>query len=105
MLHDLEYVPVQRNAGIDAILKQEFEGGPITVRVQRAGETLLDAASKLANASVSKGARLMFVVAISRSGCFPFADELPAGVVAIESVALGIREYLEGLKAESLTDK
>jgi site-specific DNA-methyltransferase (adenine-specific) len=104
MLHGLEFTPVQRNSGIDAILKQEFEGGPVTVRVQRPGETLLDAARKLSNASLSKGARLMFVVAISRSGCFPFADELPAGVVAIESAALRIREHLEGLVAEHPTD-
>ncbi len=95
MLQGLEYVPVQRNAGIDAILKQEFEGGPVTVRVQRPGETLFDAAQKLSHASAGKGAKLMFVVVQSRGGCFEFADELPSGVVPIESPALGIREHLD----------
>jgi site-specific DNA-methyltransferase (adenine-specific) len=97
MLDGLEYVPVQRNSGIDAILKQEFDGGPVTLRVQRRGETLLDAAKKLSSASVSKGAKLMFIIALTRGGCFEFADELPAGVVAIESPSLGIREHLDEL--------
>jgi site-specific DNA-methyltransferase (adenine-specific) len=103
MLQGLEYVPIQRNNGIDAILKQEVHAGPVTVRIQRPGETLLDAAQKLAKASAGKGAKLMFVVALARGGCFEFADELPAGVVAIESPALGIREHLEKLKASHPT--
>lgn len=103
MLQGLEYVPVQRNNGIDAILKQEFDGGPVPIRVQRAGETLLDAALKLSRASVDKGAKLMFVVAVARGGCFEFADELPAGVLAVESPALAIRDHLERMKEDHRT--
>jgi site-specific DNA-methyltransferase (adenine-specific) len=99
MLQGLEYVPVQRNNGIDAILKQEFNGGPVTIRVQRPGETLLDAAQKLWQASVGKGAKLMFVIALARGGCFEFANEFPPGVVTIESPGLGIKEYLNKLKS------
>jgi site-specific DNA-methyltransferase (adenine-specific) len=99
MLQGLDYVPVQRNNGIDAILKQEFNGGPVTVRVQRLGETLLDAAQKLSSASADKGAKLMFVVVLARGGYFEFANELPSGVIAIESPALDIREHLEKFKA------
>lgn len=95
MLQGLEYIPVQRNNGIDAILKQGFEGGPVTIRVQRSGETLLDAALKLSKASAGKGAKIMFVVALARGGCFEFADELPPGVIAVESPALSIRNHLE----------
>ncbi len=98
MLHGLEYVPVQRNSGIDAILKEEFNGGPVTVRVQRRGETLLEAAQKLSKASSSKGTKLMFVIALERGGCFEFAHELPTGVIAIESPALSIREHLDKLR-------
>ena len=98
MLQGVEYVPVQRNAGIDAILKQDFAGGPVPVLVQRPGETLVEAARKLSKASISKGAKLMFLIALTKGGSFDFADELPAGVVIIESPALGIREYLDKLK-------
>jgi site-specific DNA-methyltransferase (adenine-specific) len=98
MLQGLEYVPVQRNNGIDAILKQDFDGGPVPIRVQRSGETLLDAALKVSKASAGKGAKVMFVVALARGGCFEFADELPTGVLAVESPALGIRDHLERMK-------
>lgn len=98
MLQGLEYVPVQRNNGIDAILKQEFDGGPVPIRVQRVGETLLDAAMKLSRASAGKGAKLKFVVALARGGCFEFAKELPSDVVAVESPALGIRDHLDNLR-------
>ncbi|MDZ4783726.1 MAG: site-specific DNA-methyltransferase [Planctomycetia bacterium] len=97
MLQGLECVPVQRNSGIDAILKREFDGGPVTVRVQRMGESLMDAARKLASASAGKGAKVMFVVALTRGGSLEFANELPVGVVAIESPGLSIRERLEHL--------
>ncbi len=99
-------VPVQRNAGIDAILKQDFAGGPVPILVQRPGETLLEAARKLSKAAASKGAKLMFLIALARGGCFDFADELPAGVVVIESPALGIREHLDKLRTpDVLVDK
>ena len=98
ILQGVDFVPVQRNAGIDAILKQNFAGGPVTVLVQRPGETLLEAARKLSKASASKGAKLMFLIASAKGGSFGFADELPAGVVVIESPALGIREHLNKLR-------
>ena len=104
MLQGLEYVPIQRNNGIDAILKQEFAGGPVPIRVQRSGETLLDAALKLSRASAGKGAKLMFVVALARGGCFEFADELPFGVVVVESPALGIRDHLDRMRKGDRTN-
>jgi site-specific DNA-methyltransferase (adenine-specific) len=104
LLQGLEYVPIQRNNGIDAILKEEFNGGPVPIRVQRPGETLQDAALKVSKASQGKGAKLMFVVALSRGGCFEFADELPAGVVAVESPAFAIRDHLENLRGADRTN-
>ncbi|HVA47651.1 MAG TPA: DNA methyltransferase [Pirellulales bacterium] len=101
MLQGLDFVPVQRNNGIDAILKEEFDGTAVTVRVQRNSETVLDAAQKLSAASSGKGAKLMIVVARSRSGGFNFAAELPPRVIAIESPALAIREHLSKLKASA----
>ena len=98
ILQGLDYIPIQRNAGIDAILKEDFAGGPVPILVQRSGETILEAARKLSKAAVSKGAKIMFLVALARGGCFDFADELPPGVIVIELPALGIREHLNKLK-------
>jgi site-specific DNA-methyltransferase (adenine-specific) len=99
ILQGVDFVPVQRNAGIDALLKQDFEGGPVPILVQRPGETVLEAARKLAKASAGKGARLMFLIVLTRGGCFEFAEELPSGVVVIDAPALSIREYLEKHRA------
>jgi site-specific DNA-methyltransferase (adenine-specific) len=99
ILQGLDFVPVQRNHGIDALLKQDFDGGPVPIRVQRPGETLHDAARKLSKAAASKGARVMFLVARSRGGCLAFADDLPAGVVVVDSPALRIQEHLGDLRS------
>jgi hypothetical protein len=48
----------------------------------------------------------MFLIALTRGGCFDLGDELPAGVVVIESPALGIRERLDNLRtSDVLVDK
>jgi site-specific DNA-methyltransferase (adenine-specific) len=97
ILQGLDCVPVHRNNGIDAILKREFSGGPVPVRVQRPGETLQEAAEKLSKASAGKGAKVMFVVVLERGGSFQFAEELPPGVIAVESASLGIQTHLDKL--------
>ena len=98
LLQGLEYVPVQRNKGIDAILKQDYEGTPIPVRVQRDWETILEAALKLSKASENKNARVMFLIATASGGCFPFADDMPHGVVVVNAPSLGIDEYLSTIR-------
>lgn len=94
VLQGLEFVPVQRNSGIDVILKRTFRDAPIPVRVQRSNETLREAAQKLFKASSSKGVKVMFVVVTAKNGCL-FDDELPKGVIAIDSPAIRIPEELK----------
>ena len=96
LLAGLDCVPVHRNSGIDAILK-DLEGAPITMRVQRKGETILEASQKLYRASVSKGSKLMFLVVLEKGGHFDFVKELPPGVVAVDAPAVRIRETLPKL--------
>jgi len=62
LLSKLDYTPVQRNSGIDGILKQDVGGVPVLLRVQREGESLLDAASALKKASQNKGACVLVVI-------------------------------------------
>jgi site-specific DNA-methyltransferase (adenine-specific) len=99
LLVGLDYVPVQRNSGIDAILRQDLEGTPISVRIQRQHETIGEAAQKLFLASASKGARVMFLVVVAKGGEFSFGEGLPEGVVLIESPMIGIRDHLTMLRA------
>lgn len=94
MLLGVNYVPVQRNSGIDAFLKEGIDGTPVPIRVQRENETILESAHKLHKASRRKGAKMMLLVAISDGGYFQFDDDLPEGVVIIDSPRLSIEKIL-----------
>ena len=98
MLKGLDIVPVQRNKGIDAFLKDDLDGCPIPIRVQRPHETIPEAASLLYNAAKTKRARLMFLIAIQEGGYFPFGDELPFEVCVIDGPALSVAKNLERFK-------
>jgi site-specific DNA-methyltransferase (adenine-specific) len=98
LLSGLDCVPVHRNAGFDALLKREVDGGPAPIRVQRPGESVAEAAAKLHRAGASKGARRMFLI-VQDPGPGPAGGEalpLPEGVVAIDSPAAAIRRRIDG---------
>jgi site-specific DNA-methyltransferase (adenine-specific) len=65
LFQGLELIPIHRNSGMDAILKTFFMDRPVPVRVQRSGESLLDAAQKLYKAALSKNAQRAFLVQTS----------------------------------------
>ena len=98
MLKGLDIVPVQRNKGIDAFLKDDLDGCPIPIRVQRPHETIPEAASLLYNAAKTKRARLMFLIAIQEGGYFPFGNELPSEICVIDGPALSVAKNLESFK-------
>ncbi len=98
LLRGLEYAPVQRNKGIDAILSTDVGGKPILVRIQRPNETILDAAQYLYRASQGKNAAAMFVVATRKGGYFEIDNQFPPNVEVINSPAIEISEVLVQLK-------
>ena len=92
-LHGLECHIVQRNRGMDAILKQEIDGKPIFLRVQRPGEKLHEAATALCSTATSKGdAHLVLIV--TEDNELPFGLEPPKGVILIRSTALRMKDAL-----------
>ena len=101
LLKGVEYVPVHRNKGIDALVQRTGNGFPVPVRIQREGESLEEAAAKLLKAGKSKNARMMFLVATDRAGENLFGVELPSEVIVVPSVGLSIAERL----AESFVGK
>jgi site-specific DNA-methyltransferase (adenine-specific) len=92
LLCGLDYVPVQRNKGIDAVLKDDLNGRPILVRVQRKRETILETANCLYRASQGKNAAAMFVVATQRGGYFEFENQFPPGVLVVDAPVLSISD-------------
>ena len=87
-LFGIDYIPVHRNKGIDGLLKQEIDGLPAFIRVQRDGETIGQAVAALKNAAKNKEGYSLVVVATS-------VDLIDAGqtsevyVIPSTSLALG----------------
>jgi site-specific DNA-methyltransferase (adenine-specific) len=94
-LGELDVIAVQRNRGMDAILRQQYRGAPVPLRVQRQHESLQDAAALLARAGASKNCQLMIVIATHDGGSpsAPLAP-WPEGVVAIDSTSRQVAKLL-----------
>lgn len=92
----LDLIPVQRNQGIDAILRQQYLGRPVALRVQRPDESPERAAQLLASAGASKQCLLMLLVVTNPEGAALSAREWPANIVAIESTAAQVTQLLNG---------
>ena len=93
-LHGLPIVPVQRNRGIDAILKTAPGEASVLIRVQRRGESLVDAAALLHSAGQSKQpATLILIVTDSQQPAGLF-NMLPADVLLVNSTASELVERL-----------
>jgi site-specific DNA-methyltransferase (adenine-specific) len=95
LLGGINVIPVQRNAGMDALLQTNFNGRPVPVRVQREHETFSEAATALANAGHTKQATLMILVATVQEDEPAMGLALPPGIVVVKSPALQIRNLLE----------
>jgi site-specific DNA-methyltransferase (adenine-specific) len=94
-LASLEIVEVQRNAGMDAILKRNFDGRPIPVRVQRCYETLTEAAQKLLSAGRSKHSKLMILVRTQDNPELLLGHTIPDEVIVLDSLSYQLSEILD----------
>ncbi|MCC7355629.1 MAG: site-specific DNA-methyltransferase [Anaerolineae bacterium] len=99
-LTGLDLVPVQRNDGIDALLRVEHENGSIPIRVQRPGETLAEAASSLYRATRTKRISTMIVVSTQEELDLGLEIPLPPGVVIVDSTARAIEKVIQRLASE-----
>lgn len=93
-LKNVDCVPVHRNSGIDAILRQTYRGGPVPVRVQRPQETVHQAASALWKSAKTKQANLMIVISTGDQPDLGFSLQFPPGLVVVESVPYAIDKIL-----------
>ncbi len=103
-LNGLNYHPVHRNKGIDAILAEEWCGKPVCIRIQRLDETIEDAATALCNAAERKGgAKLILVVTKSQWGLLG-KQNLPNTVTLVQSTTAAIRNCLTEPNVERLSN-
>jgi site-specific DNA-methyltransferase (adenine-specific) len=94
ILSGLDVIPVQRNRGIDAFLKNDVVDAPVPIRVQRASESLIDAANALVSAAQGKGSPFVVLIQTGPEGAFAFATTLPKNVIVIPSTAYELEKRL-----------
>lgn len=87
-LAGIDHARVQRNSGIDALLKAQLNGRPCFIRVQRQGETLAQAIESITRASATKGEAELIVVATA-DDMFP---AMPGQVHVVRSNALQVED-------------
>lgn len=94
LLRGLDYIPIHRNQGIDAILKQQYQGTPVLIRIQKPGESLSETLALLAKAAEKKGSLKSFLIETTPSNSF-FEIPIPHNVEIIKSTAQSLIEALE----------
>lgn len=94
LLHGVDILAVQRNSGIDGILKKNFESKPVPIRIQRENETIFEAATKLALAAKKKGAKIAFLVATTQNKDTFNMEVEDFAVRVINSPALEINKFI-----------
>jgi site-specific DNA-methyltransferase (adenine-specific) len=95
-LGEVDLIPVQRNRGMDAILRRQYRGRPVALRVQRADESVERAAELLARAGESKRCQLMILIVTADGAHAAHTDSLwPERVVAVDSTRRQIAKLLD----------
>ena len=92
-LHGLPIVPVQRNRGIDAILKVPHGEKPVLLRVQRRGESLAVASELLHKAGRTKKPATLVLVALDSTTNDLFDASYP-DVLVVRSTACELNGQL-----------
>jgi len=94
LLVGLDFNPIHRNKGIDAILTELYEGTPVLIRVQREHESLTTAAELLIAAKKSKKAKKAILIRHHRDNLLD--DEINFdGLDIIDSPALSIAKSFD----------
>ncbi|CAM3971258.1 site-specific DNA-methyltransferase [Phaeobacter inhibens] len=91
----IDYLPVHRNKGIDGLLKQELNGLPTFVRVQRDCETLHETIAAIQKAAKNKGACSLVVIATNSD---LLGNSSSSDVLVIPSTALSLSGHLTASK-------
>lgn len=97
LLRSLNAIPVYRNSGIDGFLKNTPNGKPVPIRIQKDGEALDTAKSKLIGAAKSKSCEYLILVRTSfvEQGSLDFQESSQQNMLIIDSHDLVIRRALE----------
>lgn len=97
-LEGLSTVPVQRNSGIDAFLKDSSINRLIPIRVQRSTESLHDTVSALYKAAKARNCSPMIVIKTHSSNRSLFNFDIPSDVLVVDALQHSVLSALEKWK-------
>ena len=103
LLNGLEFNPVQRNKGIDAILVEQFDNTPILIRVQKPQESIDEAASLLAKAMKTKKSKKSFLVQTQLNSNLFNSPPNYEGMILLDSPALQIKRANKALHSDEFS--
>lgn len=83
---------VQRNRGIDAILKKYYMGLPVALKIQKEDETIAQAISSLHNAGRKRNCS--FLILITQNGDYISKDDIPENMIVLNSYELEIEKRI-----------
>ena len=95
ILKAIDAVPVERNSGIDGFLKEYVDGYPVSVKIQKQGESIEVSKRKLINASKTKNCKYMILVKTQKetdNSLFLWNDE---NILIIDSYDLQIKNWFD----------
>lgn len=95
LLRGMDFHPVQRNQGVDAILTELFENAPVLIRIQKKYETLAEAAACLIKAKKKKKAKKGILIQTQTNGLFEEVIH-PEGIVVLQTPSVQWQKYLQG---------
>ena len=95
---------VQRNRGIDAILKKYYLGAPVALKIQRENETILQAARLLKYAGEKRKCRF-YILIVNQNLKEYERYQLPENIIVLESYELNFERQIMLQLSEMKTEK
>jgi len=93
LLKGIDFNPVHRNKGIDAIVVETYKNTPVLIRIQKKNETLAEAASYLLKAKKIKKSQKVILIQTQENSLFD-EDVSYEGMIILQSPSLQIEQCL-----------
>jgi site-specific DNA-methyltransferase (adenine-specific) len=93
LLKGIDFNPVHRNKGIDAILVETYKNTPVLIRIQKKNETLAEAALYLLKAKKTKKSKKVILIQTQENSLFD-EDVSHEGMIILQSPSLQIEQCL-----------
>lgn len=96
ILKSIKATPVQRNSGIDGFLDEFVNDRPVSIKIQKEGETLEEAANKLCKSSKTKKCVYMILIRTHSDYIDTFEYSCyPSNLFIMDAYDLVIQDFLE----------